>query len=91
MHKFKIGEVAIIARWINHPELIGRECTILTNDIHYGKNFYEVDIEGFGTREPDGRIMAAYEDDLRKKKPPLSTWNKIEEQTNWNPMKQYEY
>jgi len=81
MSKFKVGEIAIICS-VDFPEYNGTETEIL-GVFHSGTSS-----NGVGYRctiQKRGWSESA----LRKKKPPeeKTTWEEIQEITNWNPSK----
>jgi len=92
--KFKVGEVAIGQKFVFYTSLNGAECTIVRGQ------------EWTDTLGPSGHVrMYAYlvlwqgctepsavsEKNLKKKDgPPTDLWEKIEELTGWNPIKELE-
>jgi len=83
--KFSVGEIAILVGVIYHPKIEGEECEISGDlKIRYGQRSgplmaYEI-ICG-------GTVYLAAPSQLRKKKPPLSTWEQVQADTQWNPNK----
>lgn len=78
MSKFSVGEIAVITQWYLRPDLVGLECTI--TGIYKPNEFYDVDINGFGQKDNQGKIYCAHILCLRKKQPPqeeLKTWEQL--------------
>lgn len=82
---FKIGEIAI---FIPDDEEWIRDCTI-TRLLEYQCWEDSKGMSGFGycyTVHHDDEESLAMPHELRKKKPPLSTWEQVQEDTKWNPI-----
>jgi len=81
MNKFEVGEIAIIG-WSEDGLYVGEEVEICSRE------FMALD-GGVGHRVlfSDGNKSNFETKHLRKKKPPLSTWDKVTADTLWNPLK----
>jgi len=89
MSKFKVGEIAIgqnfnVSLFLNgaEVEVIGLLMFRMANLDGVIKEHY-----GYKIKKQDGGISSVSPDKLRKKKPPQqkSTWEEIQEITNWSP------
>jgi len=80
--KFSVGEIA---------EIGSEDCEIAALPGHgkpqYHNDQYLISIPSAINHHEVSGLWSAKECELRKKKPPeeLSSWDKIEELTNWNP------
>jgi len=81
MNKFEVGEIAIIG-WSYTTSDIGSEVEILSS-LYMDEEGYMVHDVKLEYRE-NTSWQPKY---LRKKKPPLSTWDKVTADTLWNPLK----
>lgn len=94
--KFVPGEIAIGQNFINHPHLNDIELEIMKGfDTYCVRRMYDPTSspelkDGYIVREDGGILIFVTPDKLRKRQPPveLSTWEKIQEDTGWNPTKQ---
>lgn len=93
LSRFKKGDevIFVYTNVLEHEHLIGEECTIL--EVHTGldslifsgcNTFYELSIT-LNT----GLKLCCIEKCIEKKKPPkeLSTWEEVQQLTNWSPSK----
>lgn len=92
MSKFKVGEIVVITKAINteNQHLVGADAVILSEAVSFsGRQAYEVMVDGHINHSITSLRgeWSCYEYQLRKKKPPqeTSTWEAVQEITNWNP------
>lgn len=87
MSRFKVGEIAIIARADSPREkFIGEECEIMRV---VGGYSYVINVPSCKSESSTG-FWECDEIDLKKKDDPeqTTTWEAIEQEFNWNPNKQ---
>lgn len=87
MDRFEVGDRAEIIYAAPEYKLIGRHCTIVT-PLHDDAGFpsHTIDIDG-GPLSPTGKPWSARPSELRKLRPPTTTWSECAEFTDWNPEK----
>jgi len=85
MNKFEVGEDVIIQS-VNYPESNGIETKV--TEVMSPNRFVNFNgLHGYRLDSDGDKDIAWCETALRKKKPPLSTWDKVTADTLWNPLK----
>ncbi len=94
MSEFQIGEIAIFVikedqtLYLHGMSGDGTECELrrYVLDREDGSGWF-CHFKGDPSPHATG-LWWVSETNLRKKKPPLSSWEDVEEKTNWNPVKE---
>lgn len=90
---FRIGEVAVGQNFMHRLVRNGMECEIIGGlELRSNTNSYDDKVTKglrYRVRWADGLISGQEPEYLRKKKPPqeTSTWEAVQQLTNWNPQK----
>lgn len=89
MARFKVGDRARTVNSINHPEYIGRECTIVGVNILdlSGKiRDYAIEVDGL----PNHPITGYWVTNEEYLEPiiELGSWDELQKTINWNPTKE---
>ena len=94
MDKFKIGEIATGQNFTSSVHLNGEDLIIASKYDRYicgimnGLPCYPPNIMmGYRVIKPDGTKTCVDARNLKRKKPPTTTWEAIESEFNWNPKK----